>query len=88
MTTRSVKIQHGLTPDHTNTLERLIRQVRAWARQESLRRQLKRERRQLLAMDDETLADLGITRAAAEVEARRDDIPAERLAPWQRTRED
>jgi uncharacterized protein YjiS (DUF1127 family) len=68
------------------TLERLLRQVREWAREESLRRQLRRERRQLLEMDDDTLADLGISRHEAEAEARRNDIPGERLVQLQQGR--
>ena len=81
MTTRSDKLQPELAAEHARTLDRLLRQARDWAAEESLRRQIRRERRQLLAMSDAMLADLGITRAEAEAEARREDIPAERLPP-------
>ncbi len=88
MTTRSESLQTELASDHARTLERLLRQVRAWAAEESLRRQIRAERGQLLAMSDAMLADLGITRAEAEAEARRSDIPAERLAARQGRFED
>jgi len=38
------------------------------------------ERRQLLSMSEAMLKDLGISRATAEQEAQRTDIPASRLA--------
>lgn len=79
MTTRSAKISPGLAAIHARTLERLLREVRDWARRESLRRELTRERRQLLGMSDATLADLGISRHVAENEARRDEIHRRRL---------
>jgi len=79
MTTQSEKLQAGLARDRAFTLQRLLRQVREWAAEESLRRRLGRERRQLLEMDEAMLADLGISREEAEAEARRRDIPAERL---------
>lgn len=83
MTTKSDNLQSAIAAEHARTLDRLLRQAREWAAEESLRRRIKQERRQLLAMSDAMLADLGITRAEAEAEARRRDIPAERLAPRQ-----
>lgn len=86
MTTQSLKFHPDSAENHARTLERLLRQVREWAREESLHRRLRRERRQLLEMDDAMLQDIGISRHEAEAEARRRDIPAERLAPMQRGR--
>lgn len=80
MTTRSEKYQPDLAENHARTLDRLLRDVREWARREALRRDLKRERRQLREMSDAMLADLGISRFDAEAEARRNDIPPDRLA--------
>ena len=80
MTMQTENYPAGPAEDHALTLERLLREVREWARRDSLRRQLRRERRQLREMSDRQLADLGISRHEAEVEARRQDIPAERLA--------
>lgn len=80
MTAKTEIYRAGAAEDHARNLERLLREVRDWARRESLRRKLGRERRELLAMSDSMLADLGISRHEAEAEARRRDIPAERLA--------
>jgi uncharacterized protein YjiS (DUF1127 family) len=79
MTTQSENFRPGLAADPAHTLERLLRRAREWAREESLRRRINRERRQLLEMSDVMLADLGISRHEAEAEARRNDVPAERL---------
>ena len=79
MTTHTENYQAGPAEDHARTLERLLREVREWARRETLRRQIGRERRRLLEMSDRLLADLGISRHQAEAEARRGDIPVERL---------
>jgi len=86
MTTRSENLQPGLAREHARTLQRLLQQVREWAAEESLRRQIRYERRLLLEMSDSTLADLGISRDEARAEARRKDIPARRLRLLQRDR--
>ncbi len=69
---------HPLGARAESTLDRLLQQVRAWAAEESLKYRMKRERRQLAAMSDDLLRDLGISRADAEIEASRTDIPAAR----------
>lgn len=53
-----------------------------WALELVLALRVRRERRQLAALDDAQLADLGLTRADAERESRRGlfDIPAHRKA--------
>ncbi|MGD2171480.1 MAG: DUF1127 domain-containing protein [Gammaproteobacteria bacterium] len=86
MTTRSEKFEPVVGADHAGTLERLLRQVREWAREESLRRQLREERRQLLYLSDAMLDDLGISREEAKAEARRTDVPAERMMQLRRDR--
>jgi uncharacterized protein YjiS (DUF1127 family) len=45
-----------------------------------LKIRIQHERRQLLSMSETMLKDLGISRATAEQEAQRTDIPASRLA--------
>jgi uncharacterized protein YjiS (DUF1127 family) len=45
-----------------------------------LKIRIHQERRQLLSMSEAMLKDLGISRAAAEQEARRTDLPSNRLA--------
>ena len=61
-------------------LRRLQQQLGEWAASEAVKRELRRERRQLKEMSDELLRDLGISRADAELEASRIDIPAARIA--------
>ena len=60
-------------------LEYLTRQFLCWIRYQQLKFQVAQERRQLLALTDTELKDLGITRHEAELEARRSDIPPKRL---------
>ena len=50
-----------------------------WAEKFVLQAKVARERQQLLIMSDEMLSDMGITRAEAEAEARKTEIPATRL---------
>jgi uncharacterized protein YjiS (DUF1127 family) len=45
-----------------------------------LKIRINQERRQLLSMSEAMLKDLGISRADAEQEARRSDLPTTRLA--------
>lgn len=69
----------------SSTLDRLLRQVRAWAEREALKQKLSQERRQLAEMSDDMLRDLGIDRAGALAEAAKTDIPAARLTLANRT---
>jgi len=64
----------------TDTLDRLLQQVRDWAANEALKYRLRQERRQLAQMSDEMLRDLGVSRGDADAEAARTDVPAARLA--------
>ena len=50
-----------------------------WAEKLVLKANVARERQQLLIMSDAMLSDMGITRAEAETEARKTDLPAIRL---------
>ena len=61
-----------------NIMDRLARQIHHWVKMQETRRQLQLERWQLTMMADETLRDIGISRADAEAEAARKDIPAAR----------
>ena len=56
----------------------LARQIHHWLKMQEIRHQLRQERKQLMRMSDDALKDLGISRADAEAEARRRDIPAAR----------
>ena len=77
MNTRVEKYTAGV--DTANALDALLHKVRAWAKREALKQQLRSERRQLAEMSDEMLADLGIDRGTALAEASRTDIPAARM---------
>ncbi len=50
-----------------------------WVEKLVLQANVDRERKQLLLMSDEMLSDLGITRAEANAEAGKTDLPAIRL---------
>jgi len=50
-----------------------------WAEKLVLQAKVDRERKQLLFMSDEMLSDIGITRAEANAESRKTDIPTIRL---------
>lgn len=54
-------------------------QLQHWFRKLDLKVKVNRERQQLLEMSDTMLGDMGITRAQANVEAHRNDLPVERL---------
>ena len=51
----------------------------SWMKNQRLRFQIAHERRQLAAMSDAMLRDLGIDRISADAESARRDIPANRL---------
>ncbi len=59
--------------------DKLNWQINHWFRIQTIKHNLRQERRQLLTMTDEMLKDMGISHAEAEAEARRKDIPANRL---------
>ena len=61
-------------------LDRGIRQiVIRWIARQHLKAALRRERRQLASMPEHLLRDIGINRESADAEARRRDIPRNRL---------
>ncbi len=62
------------------TVDKLLQRVCCWIRIQRLRLKLQQERRQLLALPESMLRDMGITRADALAEAERRDIPTSRLA--------
>lgn len=71
--------KYAVGNDAASNLDALLLKVRAWAKQEALKQQLKRERRQLAELSDEMLADLGIDRGEALAEASKTDVPAIRM---------
>ena len=57
---------------------------RQWFRELELKAKVNQERRQLLNMSDAMLNDMGLTRAQANAEAYRVDLPVERLNAMER----
>ncbi|MBT8437343.1 MAG: DUF1127 domain-containing protein [Gammaproteobacteria bacterium] len=59
-------------------LQKLARLARHWLNHQLLKARIQQERQSLLSMSDAELKDIGISRAQAEQEATRDDIPVTR----------
>jgi uncharacterized protein YjiS (DUF1127 family) len=59
-------------------LDILIQIFRQWMKNQQFKFRVAMERRQLLEMSDEMLKDIGISRAQAEAEALRSDLPTSR----------
>ena len=79
MTTRTQNLPHNRSRYRSQIVDRLSRQIQCWFEMKQLKISLRQERKQLMTMSDELLKDLGISRADAETEARRKDIPPSRL---------
>jgi uncharacterized protein YjiS (DUF1127 family) len=79
MTIYTEKITRNKANHASMIMGKLARQIHHWFKMQETRHQLRLERRQLTMMTDEVLRDIGISRADAEVEAMRKDIPAARL---------
>jgi uncharacterized protein YjiS (DUF1127 family) len=60
-------------------LDILIQIFRQWMKNQQFKFRVAMERRQLLEMSDEMLKDIGISRAQAEAEALRSDLPSSRI---------
>lgn len=79
MTTYTEDCSRSIAGHPAGVLEILTEAVCLWMKNQRLKFQLARERRQLQDMSDAMLRDLGIDRGAAQMEAARSDIPASRL---------
>ena len=79
MTAYTQDCSRSIAGHPAGVLEILTEAVCLWMKNQRLKFQLARERRQLQDMSDAMLRDIGIDRAAAQVEAERSDIPANRL---------
>ncbi len=62
-----------------DTLSSLVKRLQRWAEVQQLKINVRRERQQLLEMSDAMLGDLGITRAQAQEEARKVNLPEARF---------
>jgi uncharacterized protein YjiS (DUF1127 family) len=79
MTTLSRNYSNCIETSSNGIQVGLYQQVRHWFNIVNLKLKVNRERQQLLEMSDTMLRDLGITQAQANVEARRSNLPVERL---------
>lgn len=80
MTTYSENCSRSLAGESAGVLDTLLEKFCIWMKNQLLKVRIHQERRQLLSMSEAMLKDIGISRAAAELEARRTDLPATRLA--------
>ena len=79
MTTYTQNCTHGSTANTTGILNSLAQLIRHWMDCQLLKIRIQHERKALLSMSDEMFRDIGVSKADAEQEARRIDIPAERF---------
>ena len=78
MTIYTEKLTRNKANQVSRIMDKLARQIHHWFKMQEIRHQLRQERRQLMRMSDDALKDIGISRADAEAEAMRKDIPAAR----------
>ncbi len=79
MTTFSKKCTPGIGQNFDDIQHSLYQSFQQWFRVQRLKIEVSNERVQLSVLSDERLRDLGITRASANAEALRNDLPAARL---------
>ena len=79
MTTYTEKCSQSIVGHQAAALDILTQLFRQWMKHQHLKSQVAQERRQLAEMSDSMLRDLGISRAQAQVEAMRSELPAARL---------
>ena len=79
MTTYSENCSRSSVGSSVGTFEYLIEKSCHYMKSQLLKARIHQERQQLLAMSAAMLKDLGISRAEAEQEAQRTDLPAARL---------
>jgi uncharacterized protein YjiS (DUF1127 family) len=80
MTTYSGNCSRSLAGESVGVLDTLLEKFCIWMKNQLLKIRIHQERRQLLSMSEAMLKDLGISRADAEQEAQRTNLPAARLA--------
>lgn len=78
MTTYTESCSRSITGHPAGALECLTQIFRQWMKNQQLKVRLAQERQQLLEMSDEMLKDIGVTRAQAEAEALRSELPVHR----------
>lgn len=86
MTTLSRNYAQCIEGNINSTLGSLYLQLQYWFKILMLKEEVSRERQQLREMSDTMLSDMGITRAQANAESRRIDLPVARLNALQKGR--
>ena len=86
MTTLSTNYSQCIEENINNEQGGLYLQLQRWFKTLALKEQVNRERQQLRGLSDAILSDLGITRAQANEEAQRIDLPVARLNVMQKGR--
>lgn len=84
MTTYTEKCSRSIVGHPAEALDILTQLFRQWMKHQQLKFQVAQERRQLTEMSDSMLRDLGISRAQAQAEAMRSELPAARLHSLER----
>ena len=79
MTIHTGNCNHSVENSLYGITGHLFQRLQQWFARQRVRASLQLERKQLLAMSDQMLRDIGITREQAMEEAKREDIPAERI---------
>jgi uncharacterized protein YjiS (DUF1127 family) len=78
MTTYTESCSRSIAGHPAGALDILTQIFRQWVKNQQFKFRVALERRQLLEMSDEMLKDIGISRAQAEAEALRSDLPTSR----------
>ena len=86
MTNLSTNYSQCIERNSSNVQGGLYLMLQHWFKTLELKEKVNQERRQLLEMTDAMLSDIGITRAQANAEANRVDLPAERINAFQKGR--
>lgn len=79
MTTYTESCSRSIAGHPAGALDILTQIFRQWVKNQQFKFRVALERRQLLEMSDEMLKDIGISRAQAEAEALRSDLPSSRI---------
>lgn len=78
MTTYTESCSRSIAGHPAGALDILTQIFRQWMKNQQIKFRVAQERRQLQEMSDEMLKDIGVTRAQAETEAMRTEIPVHR----------
>jgi hypothetical protein len=78
MTTYSTNCSRNIAGSSVGAFDTLLEKLYFYLKIQFLKARIRQERRQLLSMSEAMLKDLGVSRADAEQEARRTDLPTAR----------